>query len=92
MANRIDSKFIGEIVKGIIKIVVQATEFNLIKSLPTVCWNIAEALASESKRPIKEELRQILVNVIELKFGQNVQIMGAQTARSRSSDKSRKTI
>jgi len=57
--------------------VVQASEHNLIKSLPTVCWNIAEALASESKRPVKEELRQILVNVIELKFGQNVQIMGA---------------
>jgi hypothetical protein len=72
LANRIDSKFIGEIVKGIVKIVVQASEHNLIKSLPTVCWNIAEALASESKRPVKEELRQILVNVIELKFGQNV--------------------
>lgn len=61
-----------------------------MKDMAAVSYNIADAIDLTSKPAMKKELAKVIVSVIELlKEAKNTQIMGAQTARSHSSGKSR---
>lgn len=73
--SRIASHYTREIITGLIKIVVEANNHKLIKAVEGTCQLIADALASYSKKVIKEKLGSVVKHVLEayeLKFGSNV--------------------
>ena len=88
LCNRIESSYIKEIIKGLLKVVVLANKFQFIKNISLVSKNLAGSLCLSRIPEIANILAQIIDQMVNC--GSNIQILGA-TARSRSSDKSKKS-
>jgi hypothetical protein len=58
--RRIKDKYLGEIVKGIFKLIVQAMEQQCFKSIDIVSRNLSDALIRETQLDSKIDLAEVV--------------------------------
>ena len=89
--NHIRSKFTRVIVEGLINLVVQIRDNQLVKNLWAVSFNIAGAVGGQVMKQAKNDLAKVVQAVIEHRSGSNSNVLGASTRSRAGSDKSRKS-